>query len=46
MQSELQQAVPQEYAQEFIAAMRSEMKAKRNDSAIQAIKARLVTSGG
>ena len=38
MQSELQQGLSQDYAQEFLAAMRKELKAKRNDSAIQALK--------
>ena len=31
---------------EFLAAMREEMKAKRNESAIQALKTRIVGSGG
>jgi peptidyl-prolyl cis-trans isomerase D len=46
MQSELQESVSQEYAQQFQAAVRAEMKAKRNESAIAAEKARLVSSGG
>ncbi|MEA3057911.1 MAG: peptidyl-prolyl cis-trans isomerase [Sphingomonadales bacterium] len=46
MQTELQESVSQEYAQQFQAAVRAEMKAKRNESAIAAEKARLVSSGG
>ena len=34
MQSELQPGGPQDYAQQFVAAMRAEMKVKRNESAI------------
>ena len=46
MQSELQQGVSQEYAQQFLAAMRKEIGAKRNESAVQAMKTRLLGSGG
>jgi peptidyl-prolyl cis-trans isomerase D len=46
MASELGQATSQDYAQEFIAALRRDLKAKRNDSAIQAFKTRIVSSGG
>ena len=46
MQNELQQGVAEDYASEFLAAMRAELKTKRNDSAIQAFKSRLVSSGG
>jgi peptidyl-prolyl cis-trans isomerase D len=46
MQSELQDAVSQDYAREFLAAMRAEVGVKRNDAAIQAFKTRLVKSGG
>jgi peptidyl-prolyl cis-trans isomerase D len=46
MQGELQQGASQDYAEEFLAAMRKLMKAERNDSAIQALKTRLTTSGG
>jgi peptidyl-prolyl cis-trans isomerase D len=45
MQSELQQAVAEDYGRQFIAAVRADVKVKRNDSAIQALKARLVSSG-
>ena len=46
MQNELQQGIAEDYAREFIAALRDELKAKRNESAIQAFKSRLVSSGG
>jgi peptidyl-prolyl cis-trans isomerase D len=46
MQSELQQGVAEDYAREFLAAARQELGAKRNDSAIQAMKARMRASGG
>jgi peptidyl-prolyl cis-trans isomerase D len=46
VESELNQSSSQDYAQEFLADVKREMKAKRNDAAIQAFKARLVSSGG
>jgi peptidyl-prolyl cis-trans isomerase D len=46
MQNELQQGMSEDYAREFLAAMRQEIGVKRNDSAIQATKTRLVGSGG
>jgi peptidyl-prolyl cis-trans isomerase D len=46
MQSELQQGVSEDYAREFLAAMRKDLRAKRNDSAIQAMKSRMASSGG
>jgi peptidyl-prolyl cis-trans isomerase D len=46
MQNELQQGVSQDYAQEFLAAMRQELGSKRNESAIQAMKTKLASSGG
>jgi peptidyl-prolyl cis-trans isomerase D len=46
MQGELQQAVADDYAREFLAAVRTNMKAKRNESAIATLKARLVSGGG
>ena len=45
MQNELQQAASQDYAQQFVAAIRADMKVKRNDKAIQAEKRRIATSG-
>ena len=41
MQTELQQGVSQDYAEEFLAAIRKELGVKRNDSAIQALKTRM-----
>ena len=46
VQGQLNQAASSDYAQEFLASLKREMKAKRNESAIQAFKARLVSSGG
>lgn len=46
MQSELSQGMSEDYAHEFLAAMRQELGEKRNESAIQAMKTRLATSGG
>ena len=46
MQSELQQSVSDDYGRQFLAAMREEIGTKRNESAIQAMKARLANSGG
>ena len=46
MQNELQDALSQDYAQEFVAAVRADMKAKRNEDAIKAEKARITASGG
>ena len=45
MQNELQEPVSQDYAQQFLAAVREEMKLKRNESAIAAMKARLASGG-
>lgn len=42
MQNELQQAVADDYARQFVAAVGAEMKAQRNTAAIQAAKARLL----
>ena len=46
MQNELQQSVAEDYAREFLAAIRADVKAKRNEAAIQTMKARLSSSGG
>lgn len=43
MQNELQQSLSEDYARQFIAATRAEMKAKTNDAAIQALKSRLAS---
>jgi len=46
MQTDLEEGLSQDYGEEFLAAMRREMGSKRNESAIQAMKKRMVTSGG
>ena len=46
MANELQQGFAEDYAREFVSAMREELGAKRNESAIQAMKTRLLSSGG
>lgn len=45
MQTELQQGVSEDYARQMLAAIRAQTKSKRNESAIQAMKTRLVSSG-
>jgi peptidyl-prolyl cis-trans isomerase D len=45
MQNELQDALAQDYAHQFVAAVRAEMKAKRNEDGIKTEKARLVSGG-
>jgi peptidyl-prolyl cis-trans isomerase D len=45
VQGELSQASAQDYAQEFLADLKKQMKAKRNESAIQGFRARLLSSG-
>jgi peptidyl-prolyl cis-trans isomerase D len=44
--SQLSQAAAQDYAQEFLADLKRQMKAKRNESAIQAFRSRLLSNGG
>lgn len=46
MQGELQQGLSEDYGQEFLAAMRKELNAKRNEAAIQGFKSRLINSAG
>jgi peptidyl-prolyl cis-trans isomerase D len=46
MQSELKDPVSQDYAQQFVAAIRKEVNVKRNDAEIRAVKARLTAGGG
>jgi peptidyl-prolyl cis-trans isomerase D len=43
--TQLNQAAAQDYAQEFLADLKREMKVKRNEGAIQSFRARLVSSG-
>ncbi|MEO6225293.1 MAG: hypothetical protein ABIO80_05525, partial [Sphingomicrobium sp.] len=42
-QTQLRDSVTQEYAQQFVAAMRTQLKVKRNDPAVNALKARLAS---
>lgn len=46
MTHELARAAEDDYARQFIAAVRADLKVKRNDSAISTMKQRLATSGG
>jgi peptidyl-prolyl cis-trans isomerase D len=46
MRSALQQSAGDEYAQEFMRAVQADLKVRRNESAIEAVKKRLATSGG
>ena len=46
MQNELQGGVSDDYAREFLAAVRKEVGTSRNESAIQAMKSRMLSSGG
>ena len=43
MQNELQQAIAGDYAAQFTAAVREDMKVRRNESAVQAMKQRMAT---
>ena len=45
MRGELQQATSDDYAREFVAAIREDMKVRRNDSAIRALKQRFASAG-
>ncbi|GAA3888948.1 hypothetical protein GCM10022276_05050 [Sphingomonas limnosediminicola] len=45
MQRELREELSEDYARQFVAAIKAELKAKKNDSAIQTMKTRLLTSG-
>lgn len=46
MQRELSQEASDDYARQMIAAIRADLKVKRNDKAIQAVKQQLTSSGG
>jgi len=46
MRNELQQAVADDYARQFVAAIREDVKVRRNEKAIQALKRRLTSGGG
>ena len=43
--TQLGQAAAQDYAQEFLADLKRQMKAKRNESAIEAFRTRLLSNG-
>jgi peptidyl-prolyl cis-trans isomerase D len=45
MQNELQQAVASDYAAQFVAAVREDTEARRNETAVQAMKQRMLTGG-
>jgi peptidyl-prolyl cis-trans isomerase D len=46
VQGQLNQATSSDYAEEFLTSLKRDMKAKRNESAIQAFKTQLVRGGG
>jgi peptidyl-prolyl cis-trans isomerase D len=46
VQTQLGQAAADDYAQQFVSDLKRQMKAKRNDSAIEAFRARLLSGGG
>jgi len=45
MQNELQQAAEEDYAREFLADMRNALGTKRNESAIQALRTKMLSGG-
>ena len=46
VQRDLGQATSEDYAEQFTSDLKRQMKAKRNDSAIESFRARLISSGG
>jgi peptidyl-prolyl cis-trans isomerase D len=46
VQGELGKAASQDYAEEFLNAVKRQLKVKRNNSAIEAFRTRLTSSGG
>ncbi|HKX92893.1 MAG TPA: peptidyl-prolyl cis-trans isomerase [Sphingomicrobium sp.] len=46
MSADLKQAAGDDYARQFVAAMRKDLKVRRNDKAIEAAKQRITSSGG
>jgi len=46
VQSELGPAYSQDYAEQFLNAIKRQLKIKRNSSAIESYRTRLVTTGG
>ncbi|MFL6801669.1 MAG: hypothetical protein ACJ8EQ_07860, partial [Sphingomicrobium sp.] len=45
MRNELQQATSDDYARQFVAAIREDVKVRRNDKAIQTTKQQIVSGG-
>ena len=45
IQSEFSQPLAQEYAQEFLSALKADVRVRRNQSAIQAAKKRITSTG-
>jgi peptidyl-prolyl cis-trans isomerase D len=46
VQGELGRAVSEDYAQEFLNAVKRQLKVKRNNSEIESFRTRLTTTGG
>lgn len=46
VQGELNQSSSQDYAEQFVLDLKRELKARRNESAIQSFRSRLLSSGG
>jgi len=46
MRAEIQQQMSDDYARQFVAAIRADLKVRRNEDAINAMKKRLAASGG
>ena len=46
MRAEIQQQTADDYARQFVAAIRADLKVRRNEKAIDAMKKRLATQGG
>lgn len=46
MKSEIEQQVSDDYARQFVAAIRADLKVKRNQDAIEAMKKRFASQGG
>ena len=45
MRAEIQQQTSDDYARQFVAAMREDLKVRRNDKAIQSMKQRFASQG-
>ena len=46
MQGELRQALSQDYAEQFLNAIKADIKVRRNEGAIEATKKRITSGGG